>query len=142
MGKEGAESPWVRTYEAFVRGGEVAVRIGALIAIAFGLFWALKLALTVVGGEIPPWPWPKEVIEQIIYSVLSFAGAALTSTLVDRYVRNGKFRLGGLVALGVGAVLIIPALIAAVVLIVGGVLLYAGAEVFAASQMKLPEKPC
>lgn len=139
MEDEGVESPWVRTYEAFVRGGEVVVRIGAIIAVAFGLFWALRLALDVVGGNVPPFP---EAVEQIIYSVLSFAGATLSSTLVDRYVKDGKFRLGGLVALIVGAVLIIPALIAGVVLIVGGVLLYAGAEVLAASEMKLPEKPC
>lgn len=139
MEDKGAESPWVKTYEAFVRGGEVVVRIGAIIAVAFGLFWALKLALNVVGGDVPPLP---KAIEQIVYSVLSFVGAVLSSTLVDRYVKDGKFRLGGLVALIVGAVLIIPALIAGVFLIVGGVLLYAGAEVFAASEMKLPEKPC
>lgn len=136
MRERKAESPWVKTYEALVKGGEVAVRIGAFIAVAFGLYWAFRLTLRVVGGEVPP-----EAAKQIIYSILSFAGAALTSTLVDRYVKDGKFRLGGLVALSVGAVLIIPALIAGVVLIVGGVLLYAGAEVLAASEMKLPEKP-
>jgi len=109
------------------------VRVGSLTAVVYGIYWALKATLEYLHTPI----LKLSHLEQILFAVMSFAGAAITILTHDHFCRLGKFRSAGLISLISAAILLLPALIAGIIMLLGGLLLYVGAEIFHVAKMKI-----
>jgi len=132
-GQSSTWTSWSETARNIIRGGEVMVRVGSLTAVVYGIYWALKATL-----EYLHTPTLKlSHLEQILFAVMSFAGAAITILTHDHFCRLGRFRSAGLISLISAAILLLPALIAGIIMLLGGLLLYVGAEIFHVAKMKI-----
>lgn len=124
---------WVQTAANFARVGELSVRIGILVAVVYGIFWAIKLFFEYIHGlQFLSRPF----VEYMAFSAVSFAVAALTSYANERYSEKGNFRMAGLTALVAASVLLIPATVAGVLLLLGGLALYISAEIVNVSKIE------
>ena len=128
-----AGAGWSETARNIIRGGEVMVRVGTLTAVVYGIYWALRAAFEYLHTPILR---PLN-LEQVLFAVLSFAGATITILTHDHFCRLGKFRSAGLISLITAAILLIPAFIAGMIMLFGGLMLYVGAEIFHVAKMRI-----
>jgi uncharacterized protein YneF (UPF0154 family) len=117
---------WLQVATTMARLGELSIRIGILIGVVYGIFWALKLFTEYLHGL----PFlSKQFLELSLFSILSFAGAALCSVLNEHYSNKGNYRMAGLFALITASILLIPAPVAGLLMLLGGIALYISAEI-------------
>uniref|UniRef100_A0A7C3WL79 DUF4064 domain-containing protein n=1 Tax=Thermofilum pendens TaxID=2269 RepID=A0A7C3WL79_THEPE len=126
-----AGASWSETAKNIIRGGEIMVRVGSLTAVVYGIYWAFKATFDYLHTPL----LSLTQLEQILFAVLSFAGAAITILTHDHFCRLGKFRSAGLISLISAAILLIPSFIAGMIMLLGGLLLYVGAEIFHVAKM-------
>uniref|UniRef100_A0A7C1GAC9 DUF4064 domain-containing protein n=1 Tax=Thermofilum adornatum TaxID=1365176 RepID=A0A7C1GAC9_9CREN len=117
---------WLQVATTMARLGEISIRIGILIGIVYGIFWALKLFTEYLHGL--PF-FSRQFLELSLFSILSFAGAALCSVLNEHYSNEGNYRMAGLFALITASILLIPAPVAGLLMLLGGIALYISAEI-------------
>jgi hypothetical protein len=117
---------WLQVATTLARLGEISIRVGILIGIVYGIFWALKLFTEYLHGlEFLSKPF----IELTLFSVISFAGAALCLFFNEHYSSVGNYKMAGLFALITASILLIPAPVAGLLMLLGGIALYICAEI-------------
>ena len=134
MSSESASwASWSETAKNIIRWGEIVVRVGSLTAIVYGIYWSLRVTLEYLHAPA----LRLSHLEQMLFALLSFAGAAIVMLTREHFCRLGKFRSAGLISLVSAAVLLVPALVAGIIMLFGGLLLYVGAEIFHVTKMKI-----
>lgn len=133
-----AGASWIQTAQNIIRVGEISVRVGVLTATVYGIYWSLKFALEYL-GHTPGIP-TRILVEYIILSVITFAGAAFALYTHEHYCKASRFRMAGLTSLMAAAVLLIPAPVAGLLVLFGGLALYVGSEIFHVAKMKIEPK--
>jgi hypothetical protein len=118
--------PWLQAATTLARLGELSVRVGVLVGIVYGIYWALKLFTEYMHGL----PFlSRAFLEYSFFSILSFAGAGFCSYLNERFSGEGNLKMAGLFSLITASILLIPAPVAGILLLLGGIALYSSAEV-------------
>jgi hypothetical protein len=110
---------WKENAETLLRFGDILIRIGIFTALAYGIYYAIKLFMSMshgaafVLGRGQPY-------DMLVNALVAFLCMGIAGTVVENQFEKKKFRMGGIIALAIGAVLLVIAQIAGLILLLGG----------------------
>ncbi|MEM4522284.1 MAG: hypothetical protein QW738_03600, partial [Nitrososphaeria archaeon] len=94
------------------------IRIGVFLALVYGVYHAIYAGWRILNGT--PIHIGSEPLTSIIDSIITFCCLAILYRFVEKRIASKSFRIGGLIALIVGAILLVVASIAGFIIIFGG----------------------
>jgi Na+/melibiose symporter-like transporter len=110
---------WKENAGTLLRFGDILIRVGIFATLVYGIYYAMKLFIamshgaTFVLGRGQPY-------DMLVNALITFLCMGIAGTVVEHQFGKKKFRLGGIMALAIGAVLLVIAQIAGLILILGG----------------------
>ncbi|MEM3384042.1 MAG: hypothetical protein QW134_00735 [Nitrososphaeria archaeon] len=112
-----AES-WNELGNLLLKIGDALIRIGVFLALVYGVYHAIYAGWRILNGA--PIHIGSDPLTSIVDSIITFGCLAILYRFVEKRIASKSFRIGGLVALIVGAILLVVASIAGFIIIFGG----------------------
>ena len=110
---------WKESAESLLRLSNILIGIGIFAALAYGIYYAIKLFMAMAHG-VPFILGRGQPYNMLVSTLITFSCMGILGTLVEYQFGKKKFRLGGVIALSIGAVLLVTAQIAGLILLIGG----------------------
>ena len=116
------------------RAGSILVRIGAYIAIVYGIFFLGRLVQFI--DLKPDLILKSESISLLISIAISFICAATLLEFVGSHIIEKKYQLAAITSIIVGYILLLFAVVSGIFVIVGGFLILLSTELLWHSRIK------
>ena len=130
MNQQGAKTfleSWGDLGNILLKVGDALIRIGVFLALVYGVYHAIYAGWKILNGA--PIYIGSEPITSIIDSIITFCCLAVLYRFVEKKISSKSFRIGGLAALIVGAILLVVASIAGFIIIFGGFFIILAVEI-------------
>ncbi len=130
MNQQGSKTfleSWNDLGNILLKVGDALIRIGIFLALIYGVYHAIYAGWKILNGA--PVHIGSEPITSIINSIITFVCLAIFYRFVERKISSKSFRIGGLAALIVGAILLVVASIAGFIIIFGGFFIILAVEI-------------
>ncbi|MBC7091970.1 MAG: hypothetical protein H5T50_08725 [Nitrososphaeria archaeon] len=130
MNQQGSKTfleSWNDLGNILLKVGDALIRIGVFLALVYGVYHAIYAGWKILNGA--PVHIGSEPITSIINSIITFVCLAILYRFVERKISSKSFRIGGLAALIVGAILLVVASIAGFIIIFGGFFIILAVEI-------------
>jgi hypothetical protein len=125
-GKPLVES-WNEVASSLLRWGDMLIRFGVFLALVYGTYYAISAGVQVINGEAVS--IGSKPLSYLINAVITFICITILSRIVERKIANKSFRVGGLAALIVGAILLVVATVSGFIIIFGGFFVILAVEI-------------
>jgi hypothetical protein len=114
-----ARDYWKDSANLLLQFGDILIRIGIFITLAYGIYYAIELFIIMLGGE-PFILGRGRPFSMLIHSLITFLCMGIVSILAERRLSEKKFRHAGIIAVIIGAILLVTAPIAGLIILIGG----------------------
>jgi len=125
-GKSFLES-WNEIAGSLLRWGDMLIRFGIFLALVYGVYYAINAGILIINGSTLR--IGSEPLSNLIDSIITFVCITFLSRVAEHKLASGSFRTGGLVALIIGAVLLVVAAVSGFVIIFGGFFVVLAVEI-------------
>ncbi|MEM2927884.1 MAG: hypothetical protein QXP60_02785 [Nitrososphaerota archaeon] len=124
LGEKKTEEKRVRDYwkdsaNLLLQFGDILIRIGIFATLVYGIYYAIKLFMMIVEGK-PFILGSGQTFNMLIHSLITFVCMGIVSILAERRFSEKKFRHAGIIAVTMGAILLVTAPIAGLIILIGG----------------------
>ncbi|MEM2783780.1 MAG: hypothetical protein QXF09_03030 [Nitrososphaerota archaeon] len=110
---------WKDSANLLLQSGDILIRIGIFMTLVYGIYYAIKLFMMIVEGE-PFIIGRGQTFDMLIHSLITFLCMGIVSILAERRFSEKKFRHAGIIAVTMGAILLVTAPIAGLIILIGG----------------------
>jgi hypothetical protein len=125
-GKPFIES-WSELASSILRWGDILIRFGIFLALVYGVYYAINAGILILNGSTLS--IGSKPLSNLIDSIITFVCITFLSRIAERKLASGSFRTGGLVALIIGAILLVVAAVSGFVIIFGGFFVVLAVEI-------------
>jgi len=110
---------WKDTADTLLQSGDILLRIGLFAALVYGIYYSINLVLTMSYGQSFILGRGRP-FDMLINALITFSCMGVLGFLAERQFHEKKIRQGGILALAMGAVLLVTAQIAGFIILGGG----------------------
>lgn len=118
---------WEDIANLLLQFGDILIRIGIFVALVYGIYYAIRLFLIMLEGT-PFILGRGQPFNTLMYSLITFLCMGIVSILVERRFYEKKFRCAGIIAVAMGAILLVTAQIAGLITLIGGFIILFAVE--------------
>ena len=118
---------WKDTADTLLQSGDILLRIGVFAALVYGVYYSINLVVSMSQGY--PFVLGRgKPFDMLINALITFSCMGVMGILAERQFHEKKFRQGGILALAIGAVLLVSAQIAGLIILGGGFIMLLAVE--------------